>query len=175
MNVLMYSTAILSVALFVQVIVWRIKTPHRQTKALLQIFFGTLCAGLLFLWKAPAAETVGIPGRETLSWIEVLHIGILCVAAILAYMMTYSAVEVDSPSLVIILKIAEAGTHGLEDHELYRQLDNDILVKPRLRDLLQDRMAVLDGESYRLTSKGIFMARLFNFYRRLVNIQHAGG
>ena len=76
-----------------------------------------------------------------------------------ANMITYSAVEADSPSLVIVLTLEKAGTRGLTEDELLALASDKVLIDPRLADLLTDKMAVLENNRYSLTGKGRFMAR----------------
>jgi len=100
--------------------------------------------------------------------------GIYFIALTLAYMITYSAVEVDSPSLIIIMKISEAGKLGLTKESLEGEMDDSVLIKPRLKDLLIDRMAEVHEGRYRLRKKGILMARLFTFYRNMMRAGKGG-
>ncbi len=74
----------------------------------------------------------------------------------------------------MILKIADAGEAGLPKLIFYEQLNDALLVDPRLRDLVTDKMVVQEGEQYRLTSKGKGMARLFMGFRKILNLDKGG-
>ena len=70
----------------------------------------------------------------------------------------------------------EAGDSGVGKKELENKFSDDILIIPRIRDLVTDKMAILDkNDKYRLTFKGIIMARLFTSFRKLLNITAEGG
>lgn len=156
-----------------QLIVWKIRIPKRQTKVLLGIFFGTLVAGLSALTAVPYL----IPGLAVYIpeyFLEYLHISISFVSLTLAYMITYSAVEADSPSLVMIRAVARAGAGGLDKREFEKTMNNELLIIPRVRDLVTDKMAYMEGDKYRLTPKGVMLARVFVFYRNLLNAPKGG-
>jgi predicted transcriptional regulator len=89
-------------------------------------------------------------------------------------MITYSAIEVESPSLLMILKISDMGTQGLDRKDLEETMNDELLIIPRVRDLLTDRMAYLEGEQYKLTRKGKVAAKIFIFYRKILNAGKGG-
>lgn len=170
MKILIYSFFYFALAFIIHFVSWKIKLPKRQTKTLLVIFFSTLFIG--FFITNFVSEYYHFLDKCTIT--EYLHISLFFVALTLAYMITYSAIEVDSPSLVMIMTIANAGANGLDKNEFERILNDDLLVKPRLKDIVTDKMAYLDGEKYKLTSKGILFARIFIIYRKLVNAPKGG-
>ena len=173
MLVLLYSLLLFSFAFFLHVILWKIYLPKRQAKVLLQIFFGILIVGILFLINISSfvseAENL-VPQKIP----EYLHICLIFISLTLSYMITYSALEADSPTLVMVMTIEKAGQEGLDKKEFDRILNDDLLIKPRIKDLITDKMAYLDGEKYRLTSKGVLFARIFIFYRKLLNAPKGG-
>ena len=163
---------LLALAFVLHLIVWRIRLPKRQTKVMLLMFFGTLAAGMVFLWTNPSFEFLGVEAPA--GGLEFFRIALMFTAFTLAYMITYSGLEADSPSLVMVLAIADAGPEGLSREIFFEQMTDDILVKPRVRDLLTDKMAVLDGETYRLTPKGVLLARIFVVYRSILGAGKGG-
>lgn len=147
--------------------------PKGQTTALLEIFLITLFACLFILWFIQKLIITLNPFLLQ-NFSEYLHIIIFYISLTLAYIATYSAVEVDSPSLLIIMTIAQGGNNGFKKEELTKIIDDDLLVKPRAKDLLDDELVYLDSGKYKLTSKGFLMVNIFNFYRRLLNAQKGG-
>ncbi len=173
MLVLLYGLLLFSLAFALHVVLWKIYLPKRQTKVLLKIFFGTLIIGILFLNSIssfiPLFYDIALP--KTL---EYIHICLLFISLMLSYMITYSALEADSPTIVMVMTIEKAGQEGLDKKEFDQRLNDDILIKPRVRDLITDKMAYLDGEKYKLTSKGVLFTRIFILYRRLLNAPKGG-
>ena len=173
MLVLIYSLLLFSIAFIFHVVLWKIRLPKRQTKVLLQIFFGILSAGILSLISISffVSEVDSIVPQKIP---EYLHICLLFISLTLSYMITYSALEADSPTLVMVMTIKKAGQEGLDKKEFDSMLNDDLLIKPRIRDLITDKMAYLDGEKYKLTTKGVLFAQIFIWYRKLLNAPKGG-
>lgn len=160
-------------AFALHLVMWRVRLPGRQTKVLLCIFFGTLigvsvCLSLIAR-LLPGAE-VWIPAG-IFDW---LRIALFHVAITLAYMITYSAIEADSPSLVMVMAIAHTGPGGMDVKEFEATLNDDLLIKPRIKDLITDKMAYKDNDRYRLTKKGALFANIFIYYRMLLKAPKGG-
>lgn len=172
MSVLCWSLEILSIAFLLHLLIWKIHLPKHQTKALLLIFFGMLVSGLLGLWGMKALLPLRmIPTRFP----EYLHIALFVTSFTLAYVITYSAIEADSPSLVMMLAIASAGPEGLPKARFEQLMTDDLLVLPRIRDLVRDGMLVMVDGTYRLTPKGKGFVRIFVVYRQILGIAEKGG
>jgi hypothetical protein len=170
---LFYGSLLFGLSFLLQLIMWRISLPKRQTKSLLLLFFAVFFCGSLILNKFVTAITIfGIHPPASLP--EYFQMWLYLVSLTLAYMITYSAIEVDSPSLLIIMKISEAEPIGLTKKQLKLGLGDDVLIKPRIDDMLLDRMAELKQGRYRLTRKGILLAQLFIFYRNLMRASRGG-
>lgn len=98
-------------------------------------------------------------------WLQAI-IAALAVACV--YVMNYPAVEVESPTLVMIELFARAGRNGLSRDELYLALGNDFLVAPRVEDLLREGLAIEADGKCRLTQKGAKLEHVFGVWRRLL-------
>lgn len=173
MLVPLFGLLLFCVAFILHAVLWKIHLPKRQTKTLLQVFFGFLFFGILFLISIPsfAPEVDNLVPKGIL---EYLHICLIFVSLTLAYMITYSALEADSPTLVMVMTIAKAGSVGLDKEEFDKILNDDLLIKPRINDLVLDKMAYMERDRYKLTPKGMMMARLFIIYRRILNAGKGG-
>lgn len=159
MSVLFYGILTFFTALLIHLMVWRICLPKKNRALILaNIFFWTLVLGAMILR--------GIPGY--LDYV-VLY---FCLAA--AYIVSYPAMEADSPSLVIVRDIARTGRSGLDKSELYRTMSDEILVVARIEDLLADDLIRMDSGKYLLTAKGRFLAGIFVRFRRLLNAPKGG-
>lgn len=172
MRVLFWGIILFFLAFFLHLIIWKIRLPKRQIKMLLLIFFGVLILGFVTLWNIPL-KVLGLSVPSTIA--EYLHIALFFTSLTLAYIVTYTALDVDSPSLVMVMNIANAGSEGLGKTAFEQTLTDDILVKPRLRDLVTSEVTYMDGDKYRLMPKGILLARIFVFYRKLMNNTSKGG
>jgi hypothetical protein len=154
-------------ALLLHWIVWRIRIPRRQTAALLAILLGALPAGL--------AAVVLAPGRfGPLGLWEVWQISIFHVALSLAYIVAYSAIEGRSPSMALLVHVADARGKGRTRQDLDAVLQGENPVAERLEAMLRDGMVVAAGGSYRLTAKGWAWARTLGCFRRLLGMEKGG-
>lgn len=175
MTTLVWGTAVFLLGLLIQLVWWRAALPPRQTLALLFIqgacttvaaarFNLCSCYGSLSLFGTAAPH----------GWAETTHFALFMIALTLAWMITWSAVEADSPSLVIMRRVRGAGKTGIPHETLSRELDGSVLFAPRLKDLLTDKMAVFQDNRYQLTPKGVRMTRFIMFWRTLLNMGKGG-
>lgn len=172
MKILLLGISIVSISFLIHLIVWKIRLPKRQTGSLLIIFFGILTVSLLCLrYAANFMEARYVPVNLS----EYMQIIFFCASLSLAYVITYSALEADSPSLTMMRVIADAGPSGLEKERFNELMTDDILVKPRIRDLVRDGMVYLDAGRYKITPKGASFIKVFIFYRKLLNAPIKGG
>lgn len=164
MKILFLGFFIFFVSLFLHILIWRIRIPRSQTKVLFQVFLGVLVVSFLILWNT---------GKIT-STVECFYIALFVLSLAITYISIYSAIEADSPSLVIVTKIAKAGSKGLNKEELLLSLTDDLLVKSRLTDLIGAKMVYLDGDKYKLSLSGVLFIRIFIFYRKLLKAGKGG-
>lgn len=164
MNILVNSLLLFGFAFAVHLVLWRIRVPKRQTATLLVLFVGVLAAGGCALaCDALRLSRLGIPALGGAA--DFLQVGSFFIACMLAYIVVYSALAADSPSLVMIQQIADAGAAGLSHEDLLERASTRVLIDPRLQDLISDRVADFEGARYRLRPKGVRLARLITFYR----------
>jgi hypothetical protein len=151
------------IAFFIHLFIWKIHLPKNHTKVLLIIFGWVFLVGIWFLSYLNPLGPFGYA-----------QLGVLFFSMMLAYLTTYSGIEVESTSLRMMLDIAGAGSKGLASQALAEAFSDDSLVGLRLKDLVKDRMIILDGQKYRLAPKGAVLVRLFIGYRKLLNAGKGG-
>ena len=173
MSVLVYGINLIFLAFFIHFLVWKIYLPKHQTKVLIYIFFITLISGVAILKFLPIKLTLFhiFPPQ---SLYEYLQLSFLFISLTLAYIASYSAIEADSPSLIIIKEIAEAGSRGLDRSILEQKIDKNILIIPRIKDLVTAGMVYLEEGKYKLKPKGIILAYIFTVYRKILKRQKGG-
>ena len=174
MKIFVSGTVLFFVAFILHLIVWRIRLPKKQTKALAIIFFGTFLTWSLFLlgrWVFGLSWEFYFPSKIS----EYTHILLYFTAVTFVYIGGYTLLEADSPSLMLIDRIHSAGTEGLDKDSLYTCLNDGTLVVPRVNDLLRDEMATLENGVYKITPKGACMVRFLMFHRQLMKADRKGG
>lgn len=173
MKVLFWGLMIFGLSFLLHFIIWKIHLPKKHTKALLQIFFFTLiaCIAILISFSLFSLKFITIAPAD---FKEYFHICLFFISLMLAYIVNYSALEVDSPSLTLVINIAKKGWNGLSREELPLFMNDDFLVKPRINDLITNDMVCLEKDNYKLTRRGILFVSMFIFYRKLLNLPKGG-
>ena len=106
MKILLGALILLAAAFVFHLAWWRIQLPQRQLRALL-VIFGVFFAAAMVLY-AVQPELVALPGAAP--WISWLYVALFYWAAAFCYMITYSAMEGDSPTLSLTRHL-----HGCAD------------------------------------------------------------
>lgn len=171
MNVFVTLAILLGVLFSIHLAWWRIRLPGRQRPALLALF---LLGGALL---APGAGWLGgLFGLEPLSWIQWLNVALGVVAFALAYVVTYSALEADSPTLSLMRFISEQGPGGASLEDLQGFIARRPFVAARLGALIEENMLIEESGRYRLAEHPYTLFRLVLFHRESVlGVKEQGG
>jgi len=173
MTVLFWGLMIFGLSFLLHFIIWKIHIPQKQTKALLEVFFSSLivCTAILLISSFNYSRVRSI---SPAGFREYFHLYIFFISLMLAYIVNYSALEVDSPTLTMVISIANKGKNGLDKQELLVLMSDGLLVKPRIDDLVSSNMIYLEEGKYKLTRNGSLFAHIFIFYRKLLNLPKGG-
>lgn len=152
-----------ALALLIQVGLWRWRRPAGH-------YAGLLGVGLAALGLTAA----GLAALRPLSGFGYASFATLYVALVLAYATTYSAVQADSPTMSVLLRLEAAGARGASVEELLAALTDDALVVPRLDDLVTGRLARLERDRYVVGRRGALIARTYVGFRRLLKMERGG-
>lgn len=172
MPVLIWGLTFFAAAFILHFSIWKVRIPFRQTNALIAIFFSTLSLGLVLLFVSGNSihlQNQFMPGSP----FEYLHIALLSASLALAYIITYSALEVDSPSLSLILALNQAA-NGLTKEEISRIMTDQKLVIPRIKDLIRDKHITEERGLYRISKKGRNFILIFILYRNILGLGKGG-
>ena len=166
--------ALLAFALLLvaQLVVWRIRRPGHYT-ALSVLSLLTLAVSAATFHALQRATFGALPFLPETA-LDFWNFLMLYVGVTLAYMITYSAVQADSPSMSILLLVDRAGVRGATAAELASKLNDDVVVVPRLHDLLIGRLARAERDRYTVTPNGSFLARIYITYRALLKMEKGG-
>lgn len=160
MNLLFFASGLFLAAFVIHIIIWKMRPPIHQKSVLLIIFSLVLLAGT-FAFRGAFPEHIRL-------WLFYISFS-------LAYIITYSAIEADSPSLTMVMAIAKAGSDGLSEEVFKSKINDETLLTPRIKDLLSEGLAHVEGSKYRLTRKGILTASIFILYRKMLGREQKGG
>ncbi len=142
---------------------WRVKLPVHQLKALLMIF------GVAFLVASAAllADSSGAAGGMPV-WLVWLYFAVFYWAAAFCYVITYSAMEGDSPTLSLTREFARRGADGMSREDIEAFFAARPFIGARIAALVKDGVLVPESDGYRLAPGNYWFFRLILGYRRAV-------
>ena len=160
-------------AFLVHLLRWRLARPRATARALVATFLGAILGGLALILAA-AWFLPDLAARLPADAFGILEALLLALALAAGYVMTYPAIEVESPTLVMIRAIARRGPAGLDRAELFERLNDEVLVAPRVRDLLGEGLAEERSGRLYLSDGGRRLVNLFVLWRRLLGAREGG-
>lgn len=163
MSVLISGSLLFAAAFLLHLALWRIRYPRNPIKTLILLFGTVVAAGIIFL-SLFASYTAA----------QYAHIFLFFFSLFICYLITYSAIEADSPSLVIVLEVAKRGREGLAPESIKESLGNDLLIEPRLKDLVESGLVDLKGPTYKINEKGRLFLQPFLIYRNFLGLGKGG-
>ena len=156
---------VFGVAWLLHLTLWRVRLPQAQLKTLLVLFFLTWCGAVGFAWASDwsyfflgeGGTIVGFPYFCLFYW-----------AAALCYVITYSAMEGDSPTLSITRHLHRKGFAGISHEEVENFFRQRPFVSARVKALVTDNILVEESGGYRLSPGRYVFFRIILGYRRVV-------
>ena len=155
----------LAVAWGTHLILWRFYLPRSQLKTLLVIFLVVWFCIFLVAWLGNW-QLVRLGGEKTFAGI--IYFGLFYWSAALCYVITYSAMEGDSPTLSLTRHLHRKGSEGASQEEIEKFFRQRPFVGARVKALVTDNIFVEESGGYRLASGKYLFFRLILGYRRVV-------
>ena len=167
MTVLLAGIGLLFLPFCVQLALWRIFIPRRQIRALLVIFV------LVPLIAVGVLQIVGMPDvLATLSAAEIIRLAIFYVSCALMYIVLYSAIEEQSPTLAIVSYVAKRPQ--CTDADLVDKFGKGHELSSRIELLARSEFVRQESGRYRLSPAGQRFAKLFDAANRLFGLESGG-
>lgn len=161
MQTVLWAVVLGLLAFAVHVVIWRIRRPRNSGVALLAVFVAVaaLGAAVFAIWIRRHGGSM--------HWPALAQVALLYFAGMAAYINTYPAIEADSPSLLLMQELHRAGEAGLAREEIMQIFNEQVVLKPRVLSLLDEKMAVQSGARINLTARGRLTADIFWYFRKL--------
>ena len=167
MTVFLTGIALLLLSFCSQLLFWRLWVPTRQIRALLAIF---LLAPLL---AVAGLLVTGVPTfLAGLSAAEITSLVVFYVSCSLAYIVLYSAIEEESPTLSIVSYVAKKGE--CSEADLFDRFGKGNELSQRIELLTLSKLVGGDDAGYHLASGGRRLAKLFDVANRLFGLELGG-
>ena len=164
MSSLFLAAGALFLAWIVHLASWRWRLPRAQLKALLVIF--------AVVWALAALSVLaGVAGAGSLapgSPVGFLYFCLIYWSAALCYVITYSAMEGDSPTLSLTRHLHRRGDEGVSHEEIEEFFRQRPFVGARVKALITDNIFIEEQSGYRLSPGRYLFFRLILGYRRIV-------
>lgn len=157
--ILLIAILMLLGAFSVHLVWWRIKMPKYATKALLILFI------IFFIVCALFIELTGV---------ELMRLALLYTSCALVYIILYSAVEQQSPTLAIIHYIYRHGENGCNNDDLVSHVSPENEILNRLLQLEMSGWLVCQKGTLYLTDKGRGFAKLFDLSSGVFGTKQGG-
>jgi hypothetical protein len=167
MAVLQWGLILFLGALLIHIAFWRVRKPASPLKALLLIFLTVTAAGLAALYACDRVVGLASPGTLD-SPAAYLHTLLLTVSMSQAYMVSYTLLEWDSPTLTIVTRIARAGKGGVSEADLVQLADKLPFIESRIECLIREGIIIEKGGRYIVSSEPHLFYRFILSYRRLL-------
>jgi hypothetical protein len=168
MQIILFAMVLFIAAFAIHWLLWRIWLPRRQVLCLFCLFEGIFFVATCLICAVPhvALYFAGFWG-----W---LQLAMFYEGAALAYIIIYSGLEQNSPSMTVVQFVAGAAEQGRSPQELYNLFGSQRLVDERIDSLLASKLIEPKGAGYALTKQGLFWAQLFRAYRKLFHLEPGG-
>ena len=148
----------LLVAWLLHLALWRVRLPKAQLKALLMIFF--------FVWTA-AVIALSVSGTALSGVLGFLYFSLIYWSAALCYVITYSAMEGDSPTLSLTRHLHLRGREGVSHEDIEKFFRQRPFVGARVKALVADNVFIEEEGGYRLSPGSYLFFRVILGYRRV--------
>ncbi len=152
-------------AFVLHLLVWRLSLPRAQLKALIVVFAFTWCGALSVAWFS-GWRFVSFADGQTI--VGLLYFCLFYWSAALCYVITYSAMEGDSPTLSLTRHLHRKGSEGISHEEVEEFFRQRPFVGARVKALVADNIFTEESGGYRLVSGSYLFFRLILGYRRVV-------
>jgi hypothetical protein len=168
MAVFLSAFGVFAIAFAIHLIWWRLRVPRRQAAVLSALFLSVAIAGF-------GTIAIGNPFPGEMPVPRILLSVLLFFSFSAAYLILFSALEADSPTLTVIGLIAERGSRGIHRQEVISIMQRHSYVKLRIEQMVTDGMVVEMPNGLRLASQGLWLTSIVLFYRTMLGRKHVGG
>ena len=164
MSSLFLAAGALFIAWIVHVVIWRWRLPKAQLKALLVIFAVVWAVASLSI----LADVAGAGSLAAGSIVGFFYFCLIYWSGALCYVITYSAMEGDSPTLSLTRHLHRRGAEGVSHEEIEEFFRQRPFVGARVKALVTDNIFIEESGGYRLASGKYLFFRLILGYRKVV-------
>ncbi|MCB1192964.1 MAG: hypothetical protein KDK90_21140 [Leptospiraceae bacterium] len=170
MTIFFHGTGIFLFSFFIHILIWRLNLTQKTPKDIIKIFLGLYMVIFVYILVIKFYQNqVNVE-----FFINYLYIYIVSFSLFFAYLLTYPAIESDSPSNTILLKL-EKHPEGMPKEELLQIFDDNSSILERIKGLERDRKVIQINGKYILTNEGKRFFKIFKYTRMIYTKEPFGG
>jgi hypothetical protein len=171
---LLFALGLFALCLIVHILWWRLACPRRHRRSLVLLFsaffLGALCLSQLI------SRSDCCSWLADLSFLDWVTIAFLYGSLFLCYVITYPAIEADSPTLSLMFTLSQRGAAGMTHEEVRGFLERHRFINARIGALVTDGFLVESDGLLTLSDRRFLLFRLLLLYRRVIlGIRTSGG
>jgi hypothetical protein len=165
MTVLIGEVVLVLATLLVHVVVWRLRLPQQPIQTLVLLFAGASTVPWVAYYAWPPGVFSNIAAVQVTAGTFLIG---------LCYAVLYSAIEADSPSLMMIGFIETAAGAGRTPEELGGLIQEEAVLLPRLGELAAAGFVEEIAGQLRPTGRGRLFGAIFHTAAAVLNIPKGG-
>jgi len=167
-----YGIFLFLVGFIVHVVLWRVWRPVNTTATIILVFV----VSVSIVWFALSIFNLFQGLTDVLPQEPIHNILSLLLAFsfALSYIMTYPALENDSPTLKLVYLIAQKRRIGITEEELSRSFSNKNAVESSIIEMISEGLVRTKGQSIRLTERGHRLATIYRKWRVILGAEMGG-
>lgn len=165
MTVLVIAAIFFATTFVLQLVLWRVRLPLRQIRALLLLYLFTPIAMTI------AAYALGIFPQLTAA--EMARVWVLYFPPSLAYIAFYAAIELSSPTLLIVSYLSASKT-GCGEAELLDHFNKTVDVAYRFELMQHSGLIRVSGDLIEITPNGRLYGSIFEYASRIFGLSKGG-
>ena len=168
----LYGALLFLVGFIVHVVLWRVRRPVNTTATIILVFV----VSVFIVWLALSTIGIfqGLTGFLPQEPVDKILSLLLALALAASYIMTYPALENDSPTLKLVYLIAGKRQTGATEEELSRSFSNKNAVEPSITEMISEGLVRIEDESILLTERGHRLARVYRKWRVILGAEMGG-
>ena len=160
MGIFLTSLILVTISIFINVFIWRVKVPsnHSLTIGLIYLIF------FIPVYKINSTLYFNIKFVSDFIQIFIFHFLFL-----FAFLIAYTSIEKDSPSVILTLNIYNHGQDGLGIEKIYNFITDKEFIEPRIKDLIYSGLIKKENNKFYITKKGKISLFSISIFQKLVN------
>ena len=172
MSTTFYGALLFLVGFIVHVVLWRVRRPVNTTVTIILVFVVSVST----VWLALSIFSIfeGLTGFLPQEPVDKILSLLLALALAVSYIMTYPALENDSPTLKLVYLIAGKRQTGATEKELFRSFSNQKAVEPSITEMVSEGLVRMEGQSILLTERGHRLATIYRKWRVILGAEMGG-